>query len=752
MPAPPVVQPMDQFTEAALVTGTVPGAIVNLHVNGVWFAWADASPAGASTRISLPRHLKPGDQVTAAQTVAGSSSGFSPPVSVGLNHVTYQFDNFRTGWNPYETALSTANVRPGLFGLLFEHVVDGGVYAQPLYVQGVPIAGNGTHNVVFVATEACTIYAFDADNNIGPNAAPLWKRSLLATGERPMFTWDTPNNPTQVKPSPNPDWSFAVPAHADLACGNIYPLVGITSTPVIDRTTNTLFAAAKTYDGANFHWRLHAIDITSGADRATAASVEITASVPGSGDGSIGGAVPFLSKWGNQRSALLLSRGIVYLAFASHCDWGPPTTPNALGDPVGSGGHYHGWVIGYEADTLQQVGTFCATPDGVEGGIWNAGYGPPAGPDGFIYAVTGNGDFSAGRDFGDSVVQLGADLSVANYFTPHDQSTLYAQDWDLGSGGAMVLPNQPTPAAYLVVAAGKTGTIYVMDPTSMGGFNAAADSCRQHLVGAIGNPPGGDTGMYGGPGFYQGLAGQVILYAADGDNLKAFPVVAGTVAATPTQSVRTFPSGGAVPATTSNGSGPGSGVVWLMQRNDPLTLVAIDAANVSAAELFSYSLGNWVDAGSGRFVVPTAIHGKVYCAISILSATTPTTNVPAGKLSVFGHLPKHKPEKWEKNEKYELIDKHVLVDKNWKLEIEGKQIIPKELKESPKEIKEIVEGPGPFGGEPVEARVSQLERSVEELRHFVRQELRPDLRRGALTNEGADRPKRRRQRRTTKRG
>lgn len=639
MPAPPTVQPLDQFTEIALVKGTVPGAIVNLHVNGVWLTSADATPAASSTRIPLPRRLRPGDQVTASQIAGGASSGFSVATSVELNHVTYQFDNFRTGWNPYEAVLNTANVKPPLFGLLFEHVVDAPVYAQPLYVQNVPIAGKGVHNVVFVATQACTVYAFDADGATGTNATWLWKRSLLASGERPMFTWDTAAVPAQIKPIANPDWSFPVPALADLNCGNLYPLVGITSTPVIDRTTNTLYLAAKTFDGTNFHWRLRAIDLTTGIDRTTAPYVEMSGSVPGTGIGSVGGTIQFQPQWANQRSALLLSRGIVYVAFASHCDWGPPTRPDPRQPGViGSDEQYHGWLLAYEADTLNPVGIFCATPDWGQGGIWNGGYGPAAGPDGFAYVVTGNGNFVAGRDYGNSVIQLGADLSVASYFTPHDQAWLTANDLDLGSGGAMIVPNQPTSSSYLVVAAGKTGTIYVMEPGNMGGFNAAADSCRQHLDGAIGNPPGTDHGMYGGPGFYQGPKGQFVFYAADSDNLKAFAVKAGVLATTPSKSARTFPDGGAVPTITTNGSTPASGVLWLLQRTDPITLVAIDASNVSA-ELSATSVGSWIDPGSGRYAVPTTIHGNVYCAISTLLPLSPTSFVPGGKLKVFGLLP-----------------------------------------------------------------------------------------------------------------
>jgi outer membrane protein assembly factor BamB len=303
------------------------------------------------------------------------------------NYVTQHYANTRTGWNPYETVLTVANV-PHLKPLFTQHV-DAQVYAQPLYMHGVAIASQGTRNVIFVATEADTVYAFDADTS----HPVLWQRTLIPTGEAPVSS-------------------------TDVLCGNIAPVIGITSTPVINPVTSTLYVVAKTKRGqgiqATFHQYLYALDITTGHDR-LGSPMEIQASVVDAGQ-----AVPFVPRWQLNRPGLLLENGRVYAAFGSHCD--------------SHAGQYHGWVLAYDAKTLKQVGTFNASPHSGGVGIWQGGMGLAADPAGSIYFATGNGAFTGsqpgGKDYGDSVLKLGPDLKVLDSFTPANQEThLSGRTW-----------------------------------------------------------------------------------------------------------------------------------------------------------------------------------------------------------------------------------------------------------------------------------------------------------------------------------
>ncbi|HTL15821.1 MAG TPA: hypothetical protein VL793_01220, partial [Patescibacteria group bacterium] len=411
----------------------------------------------------------------------------APTAPAQVNVVTYHNDAARTGANPKESLLKPANVAPAGFGKLFAQPVDGYIYAQPLLVSGVNIAGKGLHNVVFVATEHNSVYAFDADTNIGGNAAPLW----------------------QVNLGPS------VPS-ADVLSGDIVPEIGITSTPVIEPNAGTLYVVAKTKENGIYFQKLHALDISSGAER-PGSPVLIDATVPGSGDGSVGGQLSFDPLRHMNRPGLLLSGGIVYIAFASHGD----VTP------------YHGWVFGYDAATLQQVSVFNTTPNGLTdpsgypiggGGIWQAGGGPAADPNGNLYVIIGNGTFDAapslggGIDYGDSFLKLGTGgaLTVADYFTPFNQDFLNRSDADLGSSGPLVLPDSVGSAAHphLLVGAGKEGKIYLLDRDNMGQFAAGGDDqIVQSLPFAIG-------GAFGSPAFFNGT----LYYNGIFDSLKAFRV------------------------------------------------------------------------------------------------------------------------------------------------------------------------------------------------------------------------------------
>src|SRR5579884_1450921 len=268
--------------------------------------------------------------------------------------LTYHNDNARTGLNSGETILTPADVNSTSFGKLFSYHLDGQMYAQPLYVPNLAIPGKGTHDVVFAATEHDSVYAFDADTN-GPGGGLLWQASFI-----------------------NPTAGVTTMPTADVGSSGVSPEIGITSTPVIDPATNTLYVVAMTKEVSgttvSYHQRLHALDITTG-DEKFGGPVDIQASVPGTGDSAVNGVVSFDPKRHLQRAALLLDHGYVYIAWASHFDQRP----------------YHGWLMAYNATTLRQAAVFNVTPNGNEGGLWFGGGGPSADADGNVFISTGNG-------------------------------------------------------------------------------------------------------------------------------------------------------------------------------------------------------------------------------------------------------------------------------------------------------------------------------------------------------------------------
>ncbi len=320
------------------------------------------------------------------------------------NVLTSNYNNSRTGVNASETVLTPSNVNSSQFGKLFALPVDGQLYAQPLYVANVTIAG-ALHNVVIVATENDTVYAFDAD--AAGNA--LWKSSLVDTAHGAA------------------SGASALTVPTDTTCTDMQPKIGITSTPVIDPASNTIYVEAKSKENGGFVHRLHALDLLSGAEKSPGPKV-ITASVPGTGDGSSGGFVPFDNLHQLNRPGLLLMNGVIYIAYASHCDYGP----------------YHGWLLAYDTATFSQKGALNFTPNGGDGGIWMSGGGLAADSAGNIFLSTGNGTFdNAGVNLGDSIVKVALQngvLKVLDYFAPFNQDTLNANDTDLGSGGVLLLP------------------------------------------------------------------------------------------------------------------------------------------------------------------------------------------------------------------------------------------------------------------------------------------------------------------------
>jgi hypothetical protein len=516
-------------------------------------------------------------------------AGLSASLRAQVNVLTYHNDNARTGQNSQETILTPGNVNKDSFGLLFTYPVDGYVYAQPLYLSNVSIPGKGAHNVVYVATEHDSVYAFDADDNTGPNAVPLWHVNLIPSGGSTVTS-------------------------DDVGTADVVPEIGITGTPVIDGKTGTLYVVAKTKENGSFVQRLHALDVQTGAEK-FGGPVVIQGSTQGTGDGSSGGVLPFSPWRQHQRAALLLLNGIVYIAWAAH----------------GDNGIYHGWIMGYDAATLQQKYVYCASPNAktdpsgyplAGGGIWQAGAGPAADAGGNIYFMTGNGTFSAnlngGRDYGDSFVKVGFNFrglfGALDYFTPYNQDSLNRADADLGSGGVLALPDEAGSAAHrhLLVGAGKEGTIYLVDRDNMGHYhdpNQGQNNDNQ-IVQSIQHAIGGVWGM---PAYFQ----NTIYYQGNGDVLKAFSIANAQLSTTPVhQSFQVFNYPGATPSISANGAAAsplGTGIVWVIESAEQAILHAYRADDVSQ-ELYNSNQAGARDQPGGyvKFSVPTIANGKVY--------------------------------------------------------------------------------------------------------------------------------------------
>ena len=488
------------------------------------------------------------------------------PCSAQVSVLTYHNDLFRSGVNANETTLTPANVASSRFGKRFSYTLDGVVYAQPLYVPNVPIPGQGTHNVVYVVTEHDTVYALDADANTG---APLWQVSFLGPGVT------------------------TVPS-SDVNCGQVAPEIGMTATPVIDPASGTIYVVPmtkETFGGtATYVHRLHALDIATGAER-PGSPVEIQVSVPGKGDG--GSSDMLIAKNYKERAGLMLLNGIVYTTWASHCDEFT----------------YHGWVIAYDAPTLQQTAVYNNTPNGRLASFWNSGAAPAADAQGNIYVVGGNGTFDAntgGTDLGNSFVKLtpAPDLSVADYFTPFNYDSLNQHDLDIGSSGALLLPDSAGSSAHphLLVSAGKEGRIYVLDRDNLGQFQQGSDSqIVQSLAGAIGP-------VFGIPTYFN----NTLYFSGVNDKLKAFPIQNAQMATTPSsQSALSFGQPGGVPSISANGVT--NGIVWMAQSAGGAALYAWDATDLTKILFNSNTTGGRDSLGSYvKFSTPTIANGKVY--------------------------------------------------------------------------------------------------------------------------------------------
>jgi hypothetical protein len=491
------------------------------------------------------------------QSATLQSAAAHPPQSPPSDMTTFHVDNSRSGWDPNEYALTTANVASGHFVLLQTLLVDGNVLAQPLYVAQYAVPGKGTHNLLVVGTEHDTIYEFDADTGAIVN------QSSLGTSQ----------------PS------------GHVGCGDISPEYGITSTPVIVRSTNTIYVVAATEPSlGTFVHTIHALDLGTLNDQVT--PVPITASVLMSN----GSTLTFDPQNQQSRTSLVWANGALYVGIGSHCD-------NNAGSIVG-------WMLKYDTN-LNQVASF-ATAEDTTGyllsSIWMTGYASAVDASGNIFAVTGNGAFDAntgGRNFGESVIKLDPALTgVQSYGTPKNWKSLNNGDVDFGSGGIILLPPQQANVQNLGVTIGKASRLWLVNQANLGGVG--------HPVQAI---SAGGGGVWGGPAYYSGPTGQFAYFQAGGDVLRAYAVKKGTAGNTFLQLSTSGTSGagygGSSPIVSSNGQNPGTGVVWLVNRNSTLTLEAYDATNVGNL-LFSGSAGTWSNPQNNGFITPLVANGKVY--------------------------------------------------------------------------------------------------------------------------------------------
>ena len=612
---PPIVAtPVEAGMHSVTVKDVVKGATVDVYVNNANKGSKAASATSTVVEVPLKGSLRVNDSVNAHQNLGKTLSGVGPAVfvigSAPFYYPTQHYNNERTGWFPYEGTLDVKNV-PKL-KLLFKQHLDGTVYAQPIYAHHVNIPGKGVHNVVYVATQNDSVYAFDAETH----KPALWHRHLIPHGEQ-VVSW------TDVT-----------------KCNNIWPTIGITSTPVIDPASHTMWVVAKTRsagddpDTATYYHRLYALDISTGDDLCNPAV--ITASCRGAAspqDPDKKGRVKFDPRWQMNRPALLLAHGRIYIGFGSHCDYSTRT--------------YHGWVLAYHATTLKKVGVFCTTPDSDPtpvggdtpfdmGAVWQSGMGLAADPEGWIYFITGNGKFDANkkgkRNYGDTAVKLGktVPLTVVDWFTPKNQDDLQRYDYDFGSGGPLILPD-PDPLGGIalkqaMVACGKDGQIYLIDRQNMGRFKRGAAGADDVLnVVPLQPHKEGQPGVWGGPAYFNNNGQQFVYYAGNGGPLTAFSFSGNSLLAAHQSSLiydGGAGHGGTTPVVSSNQQIAGTGVVWALLRSNPLVLTAFDATDLTR-KLIAIPAGPWNNPNGGAFVEPTVINGKVY--------------VPSdGELNVFG--------------------------------------------------------------------------------------------------------------------
>jgi len=513
-----------------------------------------------------------------------------------VNVTTYHNDNARTGQNTQEVSITPANVGPSAFEELFAVAVNGQVYAQPLFLSNVSIGGS-THDIVYVATEHDSVYAIDAGNG-----TVYWQKSFLGSGATTVSDSDINN------------------------CPNISPEIGVTGTPAIDTTSGTLYVVAKTKESGTFVQRLHALSVSTGAEKV--------------GWPVVISATGFDAQHQLNRPGLLLENGHVVIAFGSHCDWTP----------------YEGWVMSYNAATRAQEAAFNTVPSGSQGAVWMSGGGVASDANGNLYFATGNGtygpNYTSPVDYGDSIVKLappsGGTFAVADWFTPRDQDDLNASgaDTDLGSGGVLLLPDQPSGYTHtqLLVQMGKEGALYLVDRNGMGHYcSGCSDDNDTNIVQEI---PNATVGVWGSPAYWNG---RVYFGSADdhghSDHVKAFSLYTTTpLLELTSQTPESFAYSTPTPSVSSNGTS--NGILWVLdsgswQSGCCVVLHAYDATNL-ATELYNSAMRPPRDevGGAVKFAVPTVANGRVFVGTSgqlvaygLLSSVTvqrPTTDAGWG--------------------------------------------------------------------------------------------------------------------------
>ncbi len=518
--------------------------------------------------------------------------------------LTYHDDNMRSAADLSETTLTPANVDVADFGKVGFLAVDGKVDAQPLYLSNVAIPGRGTHDVVYVATENDSVYAFDA-----ASGALLWHdgptsgaQALLGAGEAP------------------------VPA-GDYNSDQIAPTLGITATPVIDPATSAIYVVASSKATVNgspvYYQRLHALNLATGLDEVTPHPIDGSVRFPGKGPGGDGTSVIFDPRQYSERDALTLVGGVVYTGWTSHADEAP----------------YTGWVVGFHADTLGLASVVNVDPNGTPAAsngvgtsgssFWNSGAGFAADASGNLYNISGNGPFDPSvGDYGDSYLKFSTagGLAVADSFTPFNQNQLTTQDLDLGSSGLLLLPDVRDAsgnALRLAVGSGKDGNIYVVDRNNLGKFNASSNQIHQEVVAALGGAE------FGSPAYYNGT----IYFGAVGSTLRAFSITNGLVSATPTsQSPETFGYPGTSPTVSADGAA--NGIVWAAENGTTAALHAFDAANLGRELYNSNQAASGRDQfGAGnKFITPMVANGRVYVGttdgVAVFGLLKPATAHP----------------------------------------------------------------------------------------------------------------------------
>ena len=555
MPQSEAAQSMHEAPDARFTRSTALAALVFVVLFGM-LLWA-MNLIGCNS--SIPSHA----------TVPAPA----PPSTSAQNVLTYHNDIARTGQDLSETALTPASVSATGFGKLFVVSVDGKVDAEPLYLSSRAVPTQGTHNVLYIATEHGSVSAVDADTG-----SPLWRVSTLASGET------TSDN---------------------RGCDQVIPEIGVTATPVIDPgagPNGTIYVVAMSKDAlGTYHQRLHALDVTTGAEQ-FGGPKEIQASYPGSGDNSSEGSVVFDPVQYEERAGLLLLNGAVYTTWTSHCDIRP----------------YTGWIISYDQNTLAQLSVLNTTPNGNGGAFWMSGAGPAADANANIYVLEANGTFDAALnangfpsqgDFGNSFLKLSTlnqQLAVADYFAMSNAEAENSADQDLGSGGALVLPDLKDSSGntrHLAVGAGKDGNIYVLDRDNLGKFNPGSNNVYQVVSGAL------SSSVFSMPAYFN----QTIYYGDEGDNLKAFPITNARLATSAaSETAESFIYPGCTPSISANGAS--NGIVWSTENTNPAVLHAYDATNLST-ELYNsnQASGSRDQFGTGnKFITPMIANGKVY--------------------------------------------------------------------------------------------------------------------------------------------